>query len=156
MRRNIYIYIYIYIFSLIKFYNRNETLTHVLECNHRLIFCTTMVNAFQTVIVLEPWWTITQPELIFRSTNTWLLQMIWWCIKYYLIKLIGIKTVMVKRNQVEEKWLHDVNFNLVFIKHKATTETELWNKITIILYSFLFKFIVFSHASYSVFVHIIV
>ena len=129
-----------------KLYNQNQALTHVLECNHRLSFCTTMVNAFHSVIVLELWWTITQPELIFRSTNTWLLQMIWWCIKHYLIKLIGIKTVMVKRNQAEEKWLHDVNFNLVFIKHNATTETELRNKITITLYSFMFKFIVFSHA----------
>ena len=67
-------------------------------------------------------------------------------------KIDGYKNCdVVKRNQLKEKWLHDVNFNLVFIKHrpmknhsatkqKGTDEImKQNNKITLSsFYSFLF------------------
>ena len=70
-------------------------------------------------------------------------------------KIDGYKNCdVVKRNQLKEKWLHDVNFNLVFIKHKRWRTAsnlegmELWNKITRLHYHpYSFVLIGPSHAS---------
>ena len=102
--------------------------------NQRLIFCIAMVKRFSWGNFIWAVLDLHASGIIFESTNTWLLQMIWWCIKHYLIKLMCIKSPMANKNQVKEKWLHDVNFNLVIIKHKINIDTELWNKTTRVHY----------------------